>query len=484
MNLNDSNEKLNQLVNDLIDDRLTVDGRDELVQLLSHSEENRVYYRKQVDFEAGMRWLLRDSEAAVADSPLEQETTPLRRRTIAAICGSIAACILAVVLFNDRPSSPSEGPLVGTEESSTSTSIRSSSSARWEITTPKEEIGTSLKAQVHTLTDGFVSLQIGKGVQVFIEAPCTFEPVHSMLFLIHKGRANVEVGEEGHGFTMRTPAGDFIDFGTRFGVAVGSDESGNDVVMSEVFTGEVKMNPRDRDSSASEMLIEGEARGLLGRKSYVEVSHIIDERPIKLDFNRYEETTAIDLYRTQDLYNLALGKKVTGNTSYMRTNGEIFPAKNLTDGRINDTGFPGSWSFWLASNENPVGEIIIDLGDQHVIDCLQLLNTQNRHHRDRGTKGFTFFTSSDSKTYQKAVSGKLAKLEEKLTADGPPKIETFIFPEHSARYLKLVIHTFYRAPAPSTSAGLNEIRIFGPSMPLEMREQILQAAKPNPDTTP
>ena len=431
MKLNDSNEKLKQLINELIDDRLTVDGRDELAQLLSHSEENRAYYRKQIDFESRMRWLLRGSETAVADAPLDQKIKPLRRKTIIAIFGSIAACILAVVLFNDRPSSPSKVPLADTKE--TSTSISSSSSARWEITSPKGDLGSSLEAQVHTLTEGFVSLQIGKGVQVFIEAPCTFEPVHSMLFLIHKGRANVEVGKEGHGFTMRTPAGDLIDFGTRFGVAVGSDESGNDVVMTEVFTGEVKMDPRDRDSSASEMLVEGEARGLLGRKSYVEVSHIIDKRPIKLNFNRYDESADIELYRAQDLYNLALGKLAKSTTHYVGSNGEIFPAKNLTDGRINDTGFPGSWSFWLASNENPVGEIIIDLGDQQVIDCLQLLNTHNRHHRDRGTKEFTFFTSSDSKTYQKAISGKLTKLDEKLTADGSPVIETFIFPEHSAR---------------------------------------------------
>ncbi len=31
--------------------------------------------------------------------------------------------------------------------------------------------------------------------------------------------------------------------------------------------------------------------------------------------------------------------------------------------------------------------------------------------------------------------------------------------------LKLVIHTFYKAPQPQTSAGLNEIRIFGPTRP-------------------
>lgn len=485
------NERLKTLVNSLLNEQFDEAEALELRVLLTSSAEHRSYYRKQVELHSQLSWLLKSSSEEIESNPtqLQKETDslfgPKPTRRLAPILMPIAALFVVGLIIALLQRSPSD-PIVKTASApeTTNTVLSHASKLKWHSDSPIARQGAELEAQIYHLKEGFLHLDVGTGSKVFIEAPCRFEPVHNMLLKVHEGRVNAEVSEAGHGFTLWTPAGKFVDLGTRFGISVGSDESGNDVILSEVFTGEVKVEPRDRKPTANKTITEGDTLGLLGRLSYVEISKTVDERPIKLDFNRYEETTAIDLYRAQDVHNLALGKKARSSTHYVGANGEIFPAENLTDGRINDTGFPGNWSFWLASNEKPVGEIIIDLGDQQVIDCLQLLNTHNRHHRDRGTKEFTLSTSSDSKNYQKAVSGRLRKLDEKLTADGPPVIETFVFPERPARYLKLVIHTFYRGPKPTTSAGLNEIRIFGPSMPLEMRKQILQSAKPNLKTTP
>jgi len=469
VNSDPPDDRLPQLVNELIDDRLDATGREELVKLLSSSSKNRAYYRKQIDFESRIKWLLRDSESTHSEPPAQKTPIP-KKRSIIAFCGAIAACFAALVIFTSPPAPPTRSI------QDTHTSILSSSSARWNPSSFIEERGTQLKPQVYTLNEGFVHLQVGQGVQVFIEAPCSFEPVNAMLFHIHKGRANVEVNEKGHGFTMRTPAGDFVDFGTQFGLAVGSDESGNDVVMSEVFTGEVKMEPRNRDETAFEMLVEGEARGLLGRKSYVEISKNIDDRPIKLDFSRYSETTAFSLYKHQDQFNLALGKKVTGRGYFHGSNGEIFPFSNITDGRINDTGFPGDWSFWLAPDDQPHSAVTIDLEQITTIDCIQILSTRNRHHGDRGTHEFDILTSLDNSSFEPLGSGRLEKIEKPLSADGPPPNETFVFKPLEARFVKIVPRSFYANTRRFSSAGLNEVRIFGLSLPHEIRQQIIENA--------
>ncbi|MGJ8695172.1 MAG: discoidin domain-containing protein [Verrucomicrobiaceae bacterium] len=485
MSTDNSSEKVQRLVTALIDDRLDEAGAGELNRLLSSSAEHRAYYRKQIDFESRMRWLLANSETDESQNePLIGETVisphpRSRRGPIIALIGSIAACIVGYLSLTKQSSFLPE--VADSVNIRTKAFVFSSSSARWDENSRQAAEGIELENRVYKLLEGFVSLQIGKGVQVFIEAPCEFEPEHDMLFHLHKGRANIEVTEDGHGFIMRTPAGDFIDFGTRFGVAVGNDESGNDVVMSEVFTGEVRMEPRDRDASVSEMLVEGDARGLLGRKSYVEISHTIDQRPFKLNFSRYTGTQAFSRYKLLEDYNLALGKEVLGNHFYHSAEGETFPCSNITDGRVNDSGFPGDWSFWLAPNHHPTSELTIDLGEEFSIDCIQVFNTRNRHHGDRGTNLFEIYSGTDPSTLKKIGAGRLAKIESTLSAGDAPVGETYTFSPRKARYVKLVLRSFYASAPKSSSAGLNEVRVFGEDLPADLRNEITKGARRLPE---
>ena len=46
--------------------------------------------------------------------------------------------------------------------------------------------------------------------------------------------------------------------------------------------------------------------------------------------------------------NVALGKTVTGSGYFDSSQIEIFPYDNVTDGRYNDSGEGGDWSFWLT----------------------------------------------------------------------------------------------------------------------------------------
>ncbi len=468
-------DRFKLLVNDLLNQQLAHPDSAELQTLLLSSKKHRAYYREQAALQSQLFWLFKDSSEEEFHSRKTQKTFALPTlSTIAALIVLAAIFLIQKPPFNPTPSqSP---PVIATQ-----TILTQASQPKWHPDSPQPIQGQELNPQTYHLKEGFLRLDIGQGSQVFIEGPCKFEPVHQMLLKIHEGRVSAEVDERGHGFTIWTPAGKFVDLGTRFGIGVGTDESGNDVILSEVFAGEIKVEPRDHQPSENRTITEGQTLGLLGRLSHVDLSETVDQRPIKLNFNRYEQTASINRYRSQDVHNLALGKPVSSTSTYLGANGEIFPAENLTDGRINDTGFPGNWSFWLASNESPIGEIIIDLESPQLIDCLQLLNTQNRHHRDRGTKEFSFFTSNNGQEYQRITSGKLGKIQHKLTADSSPPAETFNFQAHLARYLKLQIHTFYRAETSSTSAGLNEIRIFGPNTPSSIKEQLLSST-PTPDT--
>jgi hypothetical protein len=468
-------ERLEMLVNDLLNGQLDSPKTLELRALLLTSKRARSYYQEQVALHSHMSWLMRDGKLEESD-PKEAEalihSPPRKKRLLAVACVPVVLALLVVIWMTRESPRPETIATAPNPVVKTSTVLGQSSNLKWHQDSPTAVKGAALEAQTYHLLEGFLRLDIGDGSKVFVEAPCKFEPVHEMLLKVHEGRVNAEVNEQGHGFTIWTPAGKFVDLGTRFGIGVGTDEFGNDVILSEVFTGEVKVAPRDRKPDAEATIAEGDTLSLLGRLSYVEVSKTVDARPIKLDFNRYEKTSIIKRYRAQDDYNLALGKPVVSTSTYVGSNGEVFPAKNLTDGRINDTGFPGNWSFWLASNENPIADLVIDLGRTESFDCLQLLNTHNRHHRDRGTKDFTCLVSENGRDFTEVISGTLEKVERKLTADGKPAIHTFLFPEQSARYLKIKIHTFYRAPVPSTSAGLNEIRLFGSSLPAEMKREM------------
>lgn len=72
----------------------------------------------------------------------------------------------------------------------------------------------------HELKSGLVVLQIGEGVRLAVEGPTLFQLHDAMRMTIERGRISALVEESGHGFTIETPEGRIVDFGTRFGVHV------------------------------------------------------------------------------------------------------------------------------------------------------------------------------------------------------------------------------------------------------------------------
>jgi len=473
----EAREKLEELVAALIDERLDADGCLELRGLLESSADFRRYYREQMNIHAQMKWLLRSPEGG-GEVSFEEERSIGRKKVLGLKLSRVAAIsiflIISAVVLTSRfhlDKSEMQGEVV-------STTLTQASGARWEIGSLVPELGRELENKTYSLVEGFLRLDMGQGVKVFVEAPCRFEPVSNMLLRVHSGRVNVEVTEkEGHGFTIWTPVGEFVDLGTRFGVGVGRDQLSNAVVMSEVFKGEVKLRPHRGADTETEILIEGDVRGLVGVGDRVEVSEEIDNRPIDLSFSRYGETEDIERYKRQDAYNLALGRPVGGGHYYNSAQGEVFPLQNITDGRVNDTGIPGDWSFWINPNESPTTGFVIDLGESKEIDCIQLLNTRNRQYGDRGTRDFRVSVADESKAFQKLGYGKLSRIKQELSADSSPPVETFVFAPMEARYVKVEIISFYATPNYTGSAGLNEMRVFGSSTPRNVRSELTVDAR-------
>lgn len=152
--------------------------------------------------------------------------------------------------------------------------------------------------------------------------------------------------------------------------------------------------------------------------------------------------------------NLALHKPVTATSSY-KQGAETFPAEKLTDGLGADSGTPGNWSFWLADNNN-ASSITIDLQKPETIALIELENTRNRKHGDRGVENFTLETSDDGITFKKLAVGTLQPIASQDSA--AYLSEKYPVQATTARYLRLNVESYI-----GNGPGLNEIKVYSAS---------------------
>jgi hypothetical protein len=302
-------------------------------------------------------------------------------------------------------------------------------------------------------TNGFVRLGYPSGAEVTLEGPCRFRlDEKEALSLLH-GRASVSTPDGAEGFWIDTPGGRFVDLGTEFGLAVGSDGT-TPVVLTEVFKGEVEVQSSPEESTR---LTVGESRALVRDSGRPRLLAALDESPVTL------VNHARVLPRTSgEDGNLALGKPVFSPGYCTRPHGSVFPPDNLTDGRLDDSGVPGDWSFWLAP-DGESGEFTVDLLGTEIIGRLSLQNTNNRGIDDRGTAEFEAFGSLDNKEFFPLTGGDLPRVGQDLGHAFP--FHDFQFEPVEVRYVKVVVTRHFRHPSrpaahPHQGGGLNEIRIF------------------------
>ena len=119
---------------------------------------------------------------------------------------------------------------------------------------------SSIRTGRYQLEEGLIQINFESGAEVVIQAPASFE-IHSSDFVrLSDGRLAANVPPEGVGFTVDTPDAEVVDYGTEFAVEV----IGEDGCEVHVFNGEVKVKPKQQDSS-------------------IEPVHLVTDQAIRID---------------------------------------------------------------------------------------------------------------------------------------------------------------------------------------------------------
>lgn len=431
-------DRLDLLLHALFEESLGEAERVELNALLAVDPEARARYRRVVGIHSALARKAASPSFFEASATLEPEVVAFPKRwwSIAAVASfAIMAAGISLMAFRPR------GPVANVLETQGVAWVEGSAaptSGRLPVAVPLE------------FTRGFVRLGFPSGAKVTLEAPCRFRLDEKESLSVLHGRASVLTPDGAQGFRIDTPGGRFVDLGTEFGLAVGSDGS-TPVVLTEVFKGEVEIE------ATNTRLTIGESRALVREEGKPKLLAALDESPVML-VNHLEGLPG----SASSEGNLALGKPVFSPGYCTRPHGSVFPPDNLTDGRLNDSGVPGDWSFWLAP-DGESGEFTVDLLQAEKISRISLQNTNNRGNDDRGTENFVLLGSLDNKTFFPLTDGELPRVTESKGAAFP--FFEFMFSQVETRYVKLVVTSHYRhlkraIDHPCQGGGLNEIRIF------------------------
>lgn len=120
--------------------------------------------------------------------------------------------------------------------------------AQWAMPPEVPELCPGLRC----LEQGIAQITFKDGAQVLLQAPCEFYLKSPNCMQLFAGSLIAQVPPPAHGFTVETPNGRIIDFGTEFGIAV------NDLVQAEVhvFKGKVGFQSSKRAHRAAPTMLE------------------------------------------------------------------------------------------------------------------------------------------------------------------------------------------------------------------------------------
>jgi hypothetical protein len=82
-------------------------------------------------------------------------------------------------------------------------------------------------------------------------------------------------------------------------------------------------------------------------------------------------------------------------TGFYSSGSETFPCDRINDNIVTDgPGAVDLWSFWLGRQATGLETLTVDLGGLFTLSQVDLYNTHNRNHNDRGTLDFRMWISS------------------------------------------------------------------------------------------
>ncbi|MEX2578470.1 MAG: LamG-like jellyroll fold domain-containing protein [Verrucomicrobiales bacterium] len=235
MNRHQRLARVAKLTCDLLDDRLSAAGREELNHLLRGDPEACERYLELAELDAALAY-----EHAPAGLPIGAGTaipfpdsTPSidtrrgsRRRRRVVRNTTIAAAAIVVLLFNGfllRRNAGMERPDPEPSSLSAVAVLSRAVEPQWPQGSLPLEEGDAVPEGAFRLRSGLAQLEFFSGATVIVEGPAELVLVSDTEIECREGRLRAFVPEPARGFAIETPDYKAVDLGTEFSLSVGSD---------------------------------------------------------------------------------------------------------------------------------------------------------------------------------------------------------------------------------------------------------------------
>lgn len=239
--------EIRELLDELLDGKLTDQQTQRLDHLLSTNSEARQYYIEEIV-------LVNDLERGGYSAPrsIPVVTTGSSNRLVWGI--AIGASVMALWMFAILPREIISPINILTKSPSPAVKAPIAKIVGGAAThfAGLQPTGMTMDAGRYQMTQGAVSLNFRSGASLEIEGPAIFEIKNDMLIELELGNARIHAPESAKGFLVAIPGMEVRDLGTEFGVSVAS----NKTAEVHVFLGAVELL---RSGNQPEVLNEGSA---------------------------------------------------------------------------------------------------------------------------------------------------------------------------------------------------------------------------------
>ena len=268
-------EQLRQLANVMTDGTASPADATRLSAMLRDHVELRDAYLSYLDTHATLCWEFRNLAHTMAvEQPSPATVVPLQRSPVATLLPwmvAVVAIVVAVVtLVRPKEQAGFETPgAAATSTASLSGSIAALlvDEAGAEFAAGRGPDGVRFGPGEYELLKGVVHLRFAQGADLVLASPARLDVTDSLHTRLAYGNVRVIAPPSARGFTVATPAADYVDLGTEFGLRVERGDGASDLY---VFDGQVNVE----DSRSGKVLSE-----VFEGKSSRHVYGVIGEAP-------------------------------------------------------------------------------------------------------------------------------------------------------------------------------------------------------------
>ena len=200
----------------LMDGRLSAEELAAFEQRLLADPAAIVEYCELVDLEFGLAWELKSRDTAA--EPVRSATPPSWQRRAAglALTAGLATITAAIAMLLLMPA------MRKPTANSGQVMLTAADDARWAMAM-SPEAGEPVPTGPLRLAAGAAQLTFPSGAVVAMHGPAEVDVLGSNRLFLRRGRITPYVPESAKGFTVVSPTGEVVDFGTEFSVTVADD---------------------------------------------------------------------------------------------------------------------------------------------------------------------------------------------------------------------------------------------------------------------